>query len=165
MPSITIRPCRAATTARPSASCSAGPSVMLASAAIIHSTASGSVAATISAAAVTAGAEFRPTGSSTIWAPVTPACRSCSAIKNRCSWLHTTIGGANAGPTPRSAVSCSIVWSEIRGQSCFGKLSRDTGHRRLPDPPDRMTGTILVSDMVTPLHPLPYRRARCRATP
>jgi len=35
-----------------------------------------------------------------------------------------------------------MVRSEIRGQNCLGKLSRDTGHKRVPDPPDKITGTI-----------------------
>ena len=145
MPNVTIRPARAATTARASAVCSASLRWMAASAAIIHNTASGSRSATSNAAAAIAGAELRPTGSSTIVDPTIPAERICSAIRNRWSWLHTTTGGAKPGPTPRSAVSCSMVWSEISGQSCLGKLSRDTGHNRVPDPPDRMTGTIWPS--------------------
>ena len=28
------------------------------------------------------------------------------------------------------------------GQSCLGKLSRETGQRRVPEPPERMTGMI-----------------------
>ena len=50
---------------------------------------------------------------------------------------------AKPGPTPRSAVSCSMVRSETSGQSCLGKLSRETGHSRVPEPPDRMTGTMV----------------------
>ena len=76
-----------------------------------------------------------------------PAARSCSAIRNRCSWLQTTIGGAKRSPRARSAVSCSSVWSEISGQSCLGKLSRETGQSRVPEPPERMTGMMGVSLM------------------
>ncbi len=43
---------------------------------------------------------------------------------------------------PRSAVSSIIEWSEISGQNCLGKLSRDTGQSRVPEPPERITGTI-----------------------
>ena len=55
---------------------------------------------------------------------------------------------ANAGAAARSAVSCIIVRSDTSGQSCLGKLSRDTGHSRVPEPPDRITGTIRFSVMV-----------------
>ena len=62
-------------------------------------------------------------------------------MRKRCSWLQTTSGDANAPPTARSAVSWSIEWSETSGQSCLGKLSRETGQSRVPEPPERMTGT------------------------
>ena len=89
-----------------------------------------------------AGAELRPTGSSKICGSATPASRSCSATRKRCSWLHTTTGGAKPGPTPRRAVSTIIERSLFSSpQNCLGKLSRDTGHSRVPEPPDRMTGT------------------------
>ncbi len=81
----------------PNAAYSAGRSAIEASAAIIHSTASGSSSATSTAAAAMAGALLRPTGSSTIRASSMPTARSCSAIRNRCSWLQTTTGGANFG--------------------------------------------------------------------
>ena len=71
-----------------------------------------------------------------------PSARICSATRNRCSWLHTTIGAANPSPLARAAVSWIMVRSEISGQNCLGKLSRDTGHSRVPDPPDKITGTI-----------------------
>jgi len=32
--------------------------------------------------------------------------------------------------------------SETSGQYCLGKLSRDTGQSLVPDPPERITGTI-----------------------
>jgi hypothetical protein len=35
-----------------------------------------------------------------------------------------------------------MVLFEISGQNCLGKLLRDTGHSRVPEPPERMTGTI-----------------------
>ena len=68
-------------------------------------------------------------------------------MRNRCSLLHTMIGGANSGVTALSAVCCIIVRSETNAQSCLGKLSRDTGHSRVPEPPDRITGTIRLSVM------------------
>ncbi len=105
MPKVTIRPPRAASTAVATAAASRSGLAMAESAAIIHSTAFGCSSATSRAAAASAGAELRPTGSSTIRAPVMPASRSCSAIRNRCSWLHTITGAANPAPVPRSAVS------------------------------------------------------------
>lgn len=35
----------------------------------------------------------------------------------------------------------------MSGTNCLGKLSRDNGHKRVPEPPQRMTGRIL-EDMV-----------------
>ena len=118
-------------------------SAIEASAAIIHSTASGFSSATSTAAAAIAGALLRPTGSSMMRALVMPTSRSCSAIRNRWSSLQTTIGAAKPGPLPRSTVSCSRLRSDSSGQSCFGKLSRETGHSRVPEPPERMTGTMV----------------------
>ena len=40
-------------------------------------------------------------------------------------------------------VSCSIVCAPVSGSSCLGYSSRDSGHRRVPAPPDRMTGDQL----------------------
>jgi hypothetical protein len=28
--------------------------------------------------------------------------------------------------------------------NCLGYIDRDNGHKRVPDPPDRMTGTIML---------------------
>ena len=146
MPRVTMRPARAPATALARVSCSASTSAMAESAAIIQITACGSVCATSSAAAAAAGAELRPTGSSTMRASGTPASRNCSATRKRCSLLQTITGAAKPGPRPRRAVSTIIEVSCFsRPQNCLGKLSRDTGHNRVPDPPERMTGTISVS--------------------
>ena len=54
-------------------------------------------------------------------------------------------GRGEAEPRRRgraSAVSWSSVLAEISGQSCLGKLSRETGQSRVPEPPERMTGTM-----------------------
>jgi len=142
MPNVTMRPPRAAVTALASAACSAGTSVIAASAAMIQSTASGSASRCRSAAAAIAGALLRPAGSRTMRAPSTRAARSWSATRKRCASLQTTIGAANPGPAARAAVSCSIVRSLVSGQNCFGYPCRDNGHSRVPVPPQRMTGTI-----------------------
>jgi hypothetical protein len=48
----------------------------------------------------------------------------------------------NCGVAARSAVSTSIVFDEISGQNCLGKLLRETGHSRVPEPPDKITGMM-----------------------
>ncbi len=92
-----MRPARAPATAWASVACSASRRSIAESAAIIQITACGSVCATSRAAAATAGAELRPTGSSTMRASAMPASRNCSATRKRCSWLQTTTGGGEAG--------------------------------------------------------------------
>ena len=47
---------------------------------------------------------------------------------------------AHAAPSPASCVR-----ADTSGHSCLGNVSRDTGHSRVPEPPDRMTGTIRPS--------------------
>jgi hypothetical protein len=38
-----------------------------------------------------------------------------------------------------------MVRPDEMGKSCLGKLSREMGQRRVPEPPDRMTGRMLVT--------------------
>jgi len=72
-----------------------------------------------------------------------PERRSCSSTKKRCSSFQTTSGGANRLGTPmRSAVSSSIVLSPISGRNCVGTSRQLIGQRRVPEPPDKMTGAI-----------------------
>ena len=56
-----------------------------------------------------------------------------------------TIGAPNIGPTTRVAVSCSMVRSLEIGSNCLGKLSRDNGQSRVPEPPERITGRMLLT--------------------
>jgi hypothetical protein len=35
-----------------------------------------------------------------------------------------------------------MVWSAVKGSICLGRSDVDIGHKRVPDPPDRITGTI-----------------------
>jgi hypothetical protein len=74
--------------------------------------------------------------------PGLPIRRSCSAITKRYSSLHTTIGAATSAPMPsvRRTVACSKESSPISGSSCLGYFSRDSGHRRVPEPPESTTG-------------------------
>src|SRR5260221_6325178 len=92
-----------------------------------------------------AGAVFRPTGSSTIACAGVSMTRSCSATSKRCVSLQTMIGAAPPKPVSRCTVSCSIVLALISGSNCLGYSSRDSGHRRVPAPPDRTTGTSGMS--------------------
>ena len=46
-------------------------------------------------------------------------------------------------PASRAAVSWIMVRSPVSARSCFGSSSRDSGHRRVPAPPERITGTSL----------------------
>ena len=59
-----------------------------------------------------------------------------------CRALATTIGAANRSPVARRAVSWSIVCSAVSASICLGISGVDIGHRRVPDPPDRMTGMM-----------------------
>jgi hypothetical protein len=72
-----------------------------------------------------------------------PASRNCSATTKRKSALVMMIGRANK---PASLTRASTCWNvdplPTSGTNCFGMLSRDTGHRRVPAPPHMMTGTI-----------------------
>jgi len=71
-----------------------------------------------------------------------PASVSCVSTRSACRWPATTIGAANSLDAVRCAVSCNMVSSEVSASSCFGISGFDIGHKRVPDPPDRMTGTI-----------------------
>src|SRR5580765_9008310 len=97
------------------------------------------------AASAMAGAVLRPKGSSSVARGSMCSCRSCSATRKRCASLHTTTGAPAVSPCRRSTVCCSIVRAPVSGSSCFGYSSRDSGHSRVPAPPDRMTGVIMPS--------------------
>jgi hypothetical protein len=38
----------------------------------------------------------------------------------------------------------------ISGMNCFGRVSRDSGHTRVPAPPHMITGNIFKTDPVAP---------------
>src|SRR5262245_51001921 len=81
-------------------------------------------------------------GSSTMSAAM-PRSRSCSATTKRNSALVMTIGRANRSGSEMRASTCWKVDSgPTRETNCFGMLSRETGHRRVPAPPHMITGTI-----------------------
>src|SRR4051794_35833238 len=53
-----------------------------------------------------------------------------------------------------------MVCSAVSASICFGRSGRDIGQSRVPDPPERMTGTIFVLRMLPPLDLSPSRHAR-----
>jgi hypothetical protein len=71
-----------------------------------------------------------------------PISASWSLTRKRCASLQITSGCALPQASfARSAVSCSSVRPVTSGRNCLGSSWRDTGHRRLPAPPQRITGT------------------------
>jgi hypothetical protein len=54
------------------------------------------------------------------------------------------IGAANAASSMRRRVDPSSVPCPLKKRmNCLGYIVRDNGHKRVPEPPDRMTGTIM----------------------
>src|SRR5919198_3673688 len=98
------------------------------------------------AASVSAGAVLRPLGSSNIALGFAPVRASCACTMKRCVSLHTRSGSAR--PAQRTAVSCKSVRSPFSACRGFGWYSRESGQSRVPDPPHRITGWIMVG--VTP---------------
>ena len=47
-----------------------------------------------------------------------------------------------ANGATRSHVACNMERSPSRLRNCLGKASRDSGHSRVPEPPERMTGIM-----------------------
>jgi hypothetical protein len=63
-------------------------------------------------------------------------------MTKRYSSLHTTIGAARVTPgvpTTRRTVACSSESCPTRLSNCLGYFSRDKGHSRVPEPPDKTT--------------------------
>jgi hypothetical protein len=58
-----------------------------------------------------------------------------------------TMGAANPASLPSrfSVVASKLdAWSSKKRMNCLGYMARDSGHRRVPEPPERMTGTIAL---------------------
>ena len=99
------------------------------------------------AAIAAAGAVLRAAGSSTMARGLTPARSASSLTRKRWSLLHTTMGSANPASLPSrfSVVASKLdAWSSKKRMNCLGYMARDSGHRRVPEPPERMTGTIAL---------------------
>ena len=55
-----------------------------------------------------------------------------------------TIGASNVGPDTLATVSWKVERTPMSAMNCFGIVSRDSGHTRVPAPPHMMTGSIFV---------------------
>ena len=61
-------------------------------------------------------------------------------------YTATIIGAAKrARSAHRATVASNIVASEASGRNCLGRSGCDIGHSRVPEPPDRITGTMRLS--------------------
>ena len=99
------------------------------------------------AAKAIAGAVLRPNGSNKIVDGFTLIDLNCSATINRCSSLQIIIGSLIFFiPLSLKKVSCKREFSllESRFKYCFGKDDLDKGHNLVPEPPERITGMILL---------------------
>ena len=59
---------------------------------------------------------------------------------DRSLWFIGAASCAPAMPSTRRTVACSKESSPISGSNCLGYFSRDSGHKRVPEPPERTTG-------------------------
>ncbi len=136
-------PARAPSAAATQAATKASMSLMRWSAATTRATVPGARRSARQAATATAAAESRRIGSSAISAS-TPTAWSCSATMKRTSLEAMTSGFRKAGSAKRLAVTWKLDRSSSSGMNCFGMLSRDAGHSRVPEPPHMITGRILA---------------------
>jgi len=95
------------------------------------------------AARAIAGAVLRATGSRII-EPSAFISRICSAVRKRCSSLHTTIASPSQAVCARSSVVCNKDLSLSSFKNCLGYKDLDNGQRRVPDPPARTTGRLVA---------------------
>src|SRR5690606_5544465 len=104
--------------------------------------ASGSWRATLKAPTAIAGAVLRATGSRMMLpSPALHASRF-SLTRKRWSALHRIVGGLNpASGRRRFKVAPSrLVSPALKRMNCFGYMARESGHKRVPEPPDKITG-------------------------
>src|SRR5262245_27494139 len=97
------------------------------------------------AASAIAAAVLRALGSTMIAAPA--AASSCPSTCSRCALPVTTTGAPKRPLTGhRASVASNKVVSPTRGRKGLGLLARLRGQRRVPLPPQRITGIISVID-------------------
>src|SRR5271170_2536060 len=58
----------------------------------------------------------------------------------------TTAGSKIARSETTSTIDWKVDRSPISGMNCLGRLSRDSGQTRIPEPPHIITGWILLID-------------------
>ena len=91
------------------------------------------------------GGGIAPRGSSSTLASVIFNWSSASRIKNLWSILPTITGAVYRARSPtRFSVALNSGSSLTSGTNCLGYCLRDTGHSRVPDPPERITGQIFA---------------------
>ena len=94
----------------------------------------------VSAAVRIAGAVSRPSGSRMIVVSSRPIVSACSRTRNRNDSPVTMTGRSNSGRAKRLRVVWNRLSEPTRGMNCLGNAFREEGHRRVPDPPQSMTG-------------------------
>ena len=79
-----------------------------------------------------------------IAAAASAARASSSRTRKRWSLLQMMIGAAKPPASIRARVAPSRLPCPLKKRmNCLGYIVRDSGHRRVPEPPDRITGTII----------------------
>src|SRR5574344_1630698 len=144
MPNSAYLLLRAASRAFFTAAWNAATFMMAWSEASTHMSPSGSFSLQYKAAAVIAGAVLRPIGSSMTGRCSLSIFLSCVFTSGRCFSLQITSGAdTKSSPFMRSTVCCISVFSvSIIGRNCFGTSGVESGHRRVPEPPESITGNI-----------------------
>ena len=107
------------------------------------------------AAKLSAGAVLRPMGSSNRVAFTPFNSRNWSKAKKRCSSFVTIkVGAKSICALPMVLIRVIACWNKLwlepsseSTKNCFGKPDRDKGQRRVPEPPQRMTG-VTNADLV-----------------
>ena len=62
-----------------------------------------------------------------------------------CTTMMGAANPASAGSRFSVAARKLEAWPSKKRMNCLGYMARDSGHSRVPEPPDRMTGTMRVS--------------------
>ena len=98
------------------------------------------------AAAAIAGAVLRPTGSSMTGRCSLPISESCERTRAMwCSLQMTSGEDIKSRPSSRMTVCWIIVrFASMSERNCLGTSGVESGHRREPEPPERITGNIVL---------------------
>ena len=105
--------------------------------------ASGDCSLKLNAATAAAGAVLRPFGSRTIALRRQADGLKLSGDGETVLVIADDHRGGEFRARSRNAVSCSMVRSPPSAWSCLGCSARDTGHRRVPEPPLNSTGVMI----------------------